>query len=337
MDRRALWCATLLLIALNAAAPGSASAANVLVLPDSFGEGTASLVAALESAGHYVVVADQLEYLWDGTNPSPAGFDVIVHLNGATYKFQLPQMGQEALVDFVRSGGGYVGGQWNGYEVYKGLLLYMDDLVLQLWDQEQLDSDNCKDCMMTWKVVSEQGGHPVLDGIPPTVTFFAGGHDAEDLVEFGVDPSLVLMTSRAGGPAVMVRELEVGKIVAFSSAANYRTELTLQDPNIERLYVNAVAWASGAPAGGPTIAMLADEVEALEDSGALTSWQAGALLRRLDAAQRQIDRGRPRVACSHLRIFIRNVEFLVRRGALTEEEGAGLVALANDIIASLGY
>jgi hypothetical protein len=33
--------------------------------------------------------------------------------------------------------------------------------------------------------------------------------------------------------------------VNFSIAPNYSTTSTLEDPNIQRLYINAVAWASG--------------------------------------------------------------------------------------------
>jgi hypothetical protein len=56
---------------------------------------------------------------------------------------------------------------------------------------------------------------------------------------------------------VLVRQLGTGRIVNFSFAPNYyfddmgaiQDPVTLQDPNIQQLYVNAVNWASGLGSG----------------------------------------------------------------------------------------
>jgi hypothetical protein len=143
----------------------------------------------------------------------------------------------------VRHGGGYIGGQFNGYEQEVGQQMDMPDLVLQLWPHP----DNCTDCAMTWTVVPGQEGHPVLGGVPASFTFPADAHDAGPLVEFVEDPSTVLMTSPHDGPAVVVREFEEGRVVSFSSGTNVVTRpdqiLTLEDFNIQTLYLNAVNWA----------------------------------------------------------------------------------------------
>ena len=64
------------------------------------------------------------------TNPSPDAFDVVIHLNGSTYSTQMPVTGQQALVDFVNDGGGYLGFEWSAYEVENNRMLAMQDLVL---------------------------------------------------------------------------------------------------------------------------------------------------------------------------------------------------------------
>jgi len=330
MDRRALATTTLVMAALMIAAPLAAAQIKVLLLPDSDGPGTDALVAALSAAGCEVTVGP-IEYMWNGTNPGTWGVDVVVHLNGMTQGIAPPMTAQQALVDFVRSGGGYVGSQWNGYEASTGFLVDMDDLVLQWWPHP----DNCRACEMTWTVVPGEEGHPVLDGIPSPFTFFADGHDAGPLVVFGDFPSQVLMISTNGGPAVTVREFEAGKIVAFSVAANYISESTLQDANIQQLYVNAVAWA--APLNStPTIEELIAAVIALRDSGAINKGQANGLLSKLESVSRQIDRGKFDTAANQLRAFVNQVEAWIRAGILTPEEGGPLVTKALAIIALLG-
>ena len=329
MGKRDLVFAILVMAALIASAPIANAGVNVLLLPDGPGAGVDSLVGALELAGHSVVVGP-IEYTWDGTNPSISEFDVVVHLNGKTWATAMPVAGQQALVEFVRFGGGYVGGQWNGFEVATGLLLDMDDLVLQLWPYP----DNCVECSMTWTVVPGMGDHPMLVGIPESFTFDAGAHDAGPLADFEEYPSTVLMTSPSGSPAVTIREFEFGRVVAFSSAASHYSELTLQDDNIQLLYVNAVSWAS-ASSSAPTIGWLANEVKKLEMSGAINRGQAKALMSKLDAASRQIERGNLKAAENQMLAFINLVEAWIRAGILTEEQGRPLIEIAYEIIDGL--
>lgn len=343
MDRRALVIATLMLAALISALPSTGAAVEVLLLPDSLGAGTRSLVKALKKAGHTVVVGP-IEYTWDGTNPPVNGFDVVVHLNGEDYAAALPIAGQKALVEFVRSGGGYVAGQWNGFEAHFGLLIDMEDLVLQLWSDLWPDPGNCSKCSMTWTIFSGQEEHPVLDGVPISFTFFADGHNAGPMVVFeGLFKSVVLMTSPGGGPAVTVREFEGGRVVAFSSAANYRgfdnvvSDLTFQDQNIQRLYINAVSWAASelTEPTESTMDALMEAVAELEKSGALKKGQANALMSKLNAAARQIDRGNFNASESQMWAFVNQVEAWIRSGVLTQEDGGSLLAIADDIIADL--
>jgi hypothetical protein len=329
MGRRALVVAFLVASALIASAPTAYAGVNVLLLPDGPGAGVDSLVAALETAGHTVRMGPT-EYTWDGTNPPTSGFDVVVHLNGKTWAVALPVAGQQALVDFVRFGGGYVGGQWNGFEAATGLLVDMDDLVLQLWPYP----DNCVGCSVTWTIVPGMEDHPVLEGILGYFTFFAGAHDAGPLAEFEEYPSTVLMTSPGGGPAVTVREFESGRVVAFSSAANYFSDLTLDEFFIQLLYVNAVSWAASAPTPS-TIDALAELVAALQESGALNKGQANALMSKLDAASKQIERGNLKVAENQMWVFVNQVEAWLRVGVLTLGEAQPLLDCARAIIDNL--
>lgn len=349
MYRRSLIAAALTVAVLVLAAPqtGAQDEAdiNVLLLPDSmgspadgYGPGTDALIDAFEAAG-FVVTVGPIEYEWNGTNPPLDGSDVVVHLNGVFFLETVPILGQHALVDFVRSGGGYVGGQWNGFEARWDLLTEMDDLVLQLWEGS---SDNCSGCTMTWNVVPSQKKHPVVEGIPTSFSFFAGGHESPPVVDFDEFPPVVLMTSLSGEPAVIVREFMGGKIVNFSSAANHLVtlappeRLTLEEPEIQQLYVNAVSWAASAStAPGSTLDDLRAAVEDLRESGAINNGRANALLSKIDSAEREIDRGDLDAAENKLWVFVNQVDAWIRSGVLTLEEGELLLAIAHEIIANL--
>jgi hypothetical protein len=229
--------------------------ASVLILADTDVVSTTALATSLADAGLQVTLRPAPEWTWDGTNPSLSGFDVVVHLNGATFDVPLPAAGQTALTNFVQNGGGFVGGRWDGYEVQPGLA----DLVLSSAAQTA-DPDgperNCAACQVTYETLPAGQDHPVLAGLPASFTFLADAHDAGPQFDFASDPSTVLMQVQQGGPGLLVRQFGAGRVVHFSFAANYQFDdfgvhdpVTLQDPNVQLLYANAVNWAAGSGSG----------------------------------------------------------------------------------------
>ena len=218
----------------------SACQRHVLLLSDIDNVGTTALADALIAAGHDVTVRPAPEYTWDGTNPPLTGFDAVVHLNGATPFVPLPVSGQQTLEAFVFGGGIFVGSQWNGFERHEGQQVDMNDLVLQSWAD---GGDNCT-CPDMWNVTPGQEQHPVLTGIPASFTFYADGLDSSIPYVFNVNPSVELMRSASGKPTVLVRDFGAGHVVSFASAANFEGDQTLQDANIQRLYINGVGWGA---------------------------------------------------------------------------------------------
>ena len=99
-----------------------ATAVNVLIIWDdaSTNANTVSLKNALAAAGHTVTLSSVSETAWDGTNPSLAGFKVVIHLDGTTYSTNMPTAGQTALLSFVQNGGGYIGSEWLACENARG-------------------------------------------------------------------------------------------------------------------------------------------------------------------------------------------------------------------------
>ncbi len=244
------------LVSFSVAQAVAGEGPSVLILADTNVVSTTALANSLADAGLQVTVRTDPEYTWDGTNPSLNGFDIVVHLNGSSYEFSLPDAGQTALADFVANGGGFVGAKWNGYEYQPQLA----NLVLQGFGGDPAGPEQtCGHCQITYEAVPAAAGHPVLAGLPASFSFTADGHDAGPQVDFASNPSTVLMRVPSGGPAVLVRELGAGRIVNFSFAPNYywddlgniQEPVMLQDPTIQQLYVNAVQWA-GASASGTT-------------------------------------------------------------------------------------
>lgn len=220
---------------------------KVLILSDVDGPATTALANSIVSAGFHVGLLQAPEYNWFATNPALDGYDVVIHLNGFTYNLPLAANAQSALQTFVNNGGGFVGSQWNGYEEVAGQQTGMPELVLLGVGDWQ--SDACGPCDVTYTTVAGQESHPVLAGIPAAFTFYADGHDASPKPTSG-SATIVLMRSPSGGPAVLVRQVGSGKVVNFSFAPNYADVMadrrTLQDANVQQLYVNAVRWISGS-------------------------------------------------------------------------------------------
>jgi hypothetical protein len=243
-------------ISSSAGSPGAlmVEGPSVLVLADTDVVSTNALTTSLANSGAQVTVRPGPEYTWDGSNPSLDGFDVVVHLNGSSYEAGLPVEAQNALVSFVSNGGGYVGAKWNGQEYQPN----MDDLTLQGFGGDPAGPErSCGHCQITYEAEAVGAGHPMLAGLPASFTFTADGHDAGPQIAFASNPSTVLMRVPSGGAAVLVREIGAGRIVNFSIAPNYyfddqgsiQDPVTLQDPNIQLLYLNAVNWASGLGSG----------------------------------------------------------------------------------------
>lgn len=230
------------------------NAISVLLVWDVLNTNTASLQNALEAAGIVVELSATSETAYNGTNPSLEGFDAVIHLNGTTYDTQMPVEGQNALVQFVQDGGGYLSSEWNAYEISEGRMTAMRDLVLFDRVGQTLDGLN------TWVIVPEQAGHPVVANISPTFTFRASVNLGLTHV-FAEEPSTVLMRAPAGHDAVAVREFGNGHIVGFQHAGNYDLGngpySTLSDPNVQQLYIDGVFWAAGGsvPNLPPSIAI----------------------------------------------------------------------------------
>jgi len=213
----------------------SAFGQNVLVLWDDAAE-VVPLSDGLTTAGFTVTLSDTAEFQYDGTNPAPDAFDVVIHLDGTSYTQTIPAAGQSALVEYVRNGGGLVNTEWHAYQVGGGD--YTADFVnLVLLERTSGGTAN-----RTYTAIDSMKSHPVVASIPEDGVLIPNvGHNVGGLRAFSVDPSVALAEDEDGNVAVAVREYQMGRVVSFSHAGTYSSGE--YSSGMMDLFVDAVDWS----------------------------------------------------------------------------------------------
>jgi len=95
-----------------------AIAGSVLILDDDYGD---EVSQHLQSAGH--TVTSVAYYKWDGTNPAPNDFDLVLLLNGYEYGADFDEDADspayDILIDYVESGGTFMFTEWTAYDMFR--------------------------------------------------------------------------------------------------------------------------------------------------------------------------------------------------------------------------
>ena len=216
----------------------AATNTNVLLIYDTDNASTQSLVTYL-STTHTVTLAARAG--WDGTNPSPAAFGAVIMLDGSTYLTDIPTPTQLALVAFVNAGGKYVHGELDStaHDIYNHLQS-MTDIILSTY------SNGANAPGVSYTIEPGQASHPLFSGLTsPITTLSTTISVVVSARQFSTSPSTTLATGSYNGttfPTVIARQLGAGKVVYLNNLANNYTALSLSDPHIQRLYLNALAW-----------------------------------------------------------------------------------------------
>lgn len=216
----------------------------------SLNDQTKGLVAALEAAGIDVTLSDTTQFDYNGTNPAPDAFDVIVHLNGnivvgeSDEAFSGPTASK--VENFIKAGGGYVGSENNGVKVDAGKPLGQFTPIEYIGSQPT-PNDGLLD-------ISFPAPHPIFTGLTSPFSI-DGTFVASQLRDYSPSPQLAteLATDAEGNTAVAIREFGAknGRIVGFHHRGNFKgpgvRSNTLSDANVQTLYINAVRWADQTP------------------------------------------------------------------------------------------
>ena len=227
-----------------------ANAQRVLFLKDetSISSGVLALHDHLEHNGMTVDISDFIEYNFTGSSfnvnggasKTLADYDVIVHMNGSSYGTPMNTNGQTAIINFVRNGGGYIGGEWLSYE--KESHTIMNDVILLTRES------GVSEKIQYNKVVGLS--HPITDNLPRNFTTSSSyGRSPGSVTSSFSQDVTVLMTSPFGQvakPSVVIRELQKGRVVFYDhTVGNYGGTPYLNDTNMLELYLSSIRWASG--------------------------------------------------------------------------------------------
>ena len=199
--------------------------ANVLLLGD--GDAEDQVQAALEAAGHTVTVVDYY-YDWDGINPNPRDFNVVVLLDGYDYRYDLQATAGNELATFVASGGGLVVTEWTAYDVCN------DDKTGPIVDLMPVEAPDCDyDSSVDWSVITT---HSMTSGVPATWS-----DDAGLSIVAPKGGSIVLVRDDDQTPMLTYRNGPGGIVVHLNHTMTYDTSTI--EPNALQLLVDAVAYS----------------------------------------------------------------------------------------------
>ncbi len=220
------------------ATPFPAFAQDVLLLSD--GADGAEVEAVLTDAGYVVDMPLTLEQDYDG-DPDPSDYCAVVQLNGDSFGDGMPALGQQALQDYVDAGGGFIGMEWNAFEVTQLTMLDMPELILT-------NRTSGHEGLREYQVTVAGEAHPVMVGLPDTFEFEAGFNDGD--CDVAADIEVLATEDAVGGAgindAVCVREWGAGRIVNFNHAGNYGAYTPWDDVNVQLLLTNSVDWVCTA-------------------------------------------------------------------------------------------
>lgn len=236
----------LMVAALGLLAPAAARAQKVLVIADDDPAGTSTLSMALTGAGMTVTTTGVPSWMYDGTNPAPTGYDVIVLLAGTANARanDMPAGGQNAIVGFVNGGGGLVETEWAAYQVSNLRWQILKPLVL-------LTRNGGTIGLIDYKVDPNFVNHPLWAKLPASFTVSM----ASNVGSYIQGPGVVrVATSTAAGDVVVFRDLlNNGRIVDVSTAGNYTNGLW-SNATMQQLMINSATWASKSRVNRPPVA-----------------------------------------------------------------------------------
>ncbi|MBN1601842.1 MAG: choice-of-anchor D domain-containing protein [Chitinispirillaceae bacterium] len=200
---------------------------NVLIIGD--GGTEVRLDSLFKSAGYTTTIVSD-DGVYNGTNPVPDAFGVIVLTDGTNYGSDMPLAGQNAIVNFVQNGGGLITTEWIGFEIENGRYTALQSIVP--FTRTSGSSGN-----ETYTVISQ---HPITEGVDATFSITTG-------TSVGIaNAGEIIVNGSVSGAAVVAASFGKGKVVSFASAGKYSSYDAFINENLKKLIVNALNWTCGS-------------------------------------------------------------------------------------------
>lgn len=208
---------------------------SVLILYDLVTPDTMALVNYLNDNRIRTQLVPRSTY--NGTNPPPSRYTTVIMLDGTTYTQDLDNGAQVALKTFVAAGGKFITSEWDAYQVDRGRLASMKDLVL-------LTRYSAITAARTYVINPAYASHPLFHGFSGTIPMPLTSYNQGPTTVFGIQPATNIAWHQGATDetAIAIRTYGTGKIVHFSFAGGNYFAGVLSNANVLRLMYNAVMW-----------------------------------------------------------------------------------------------
>lgn len=219
---------------------------HVLIVVDEAPDGAAPLALALAAAGWEVTTSSATSSDLRALPARSGGgaFGALVLLGGAMRvpPVDMPAEGQRAIADHVARGRGLVLTEWAAFHV-KAEPQPRWQTLAPLMLLERSESIGGR---LTFEVDPAFASHPIWAGLPPSFTFTSTS--SVGAVIAGPDVKRLAQSPEARD-VVAIRELPPsGRVVHIAHAGNHVAG-GWSNVNVQRLMVNAVAWAAHCEGG----------------------------------------------------------------------------------------
>ncbi|MCB1047760.1 MAG: choice-of-anchor D domain-containing protein, partial [Calditrichaeota bacterium] len=183
----------------------------------------------LEAGYSSVIVSD--DGIYNGTNPSPVEFDLVIYPDGINYGSNMPTSGQTALRDYVLSGGGLITTEWVSYEIESGRLTTLATVLPMRRSGGGTGQTYCQ---------VDLPAHPLVSGVPSSF-YVTSGYSSTYLLS-----GESVISSPDMGVAVAADESNGGRVVQFGVAGNYSGYSPFgPGTELRMVLANAIDWVAG--------------------------------------------------------------------------------------------
>jgi hypothetical protein len=210
----------------------TAQAEDVLVLSSGDPDLDDSVVEALTVAGHSVAVGPQY-FDFDGTFGLAGVGTVHLQPNANWNAGDMPEAGQQQLIDFVQAGGGVVTCEWAEWKAY--LQGSFQDLKALLPAETSTFTSTAE------TTYTKATADATLNaGLPDAFTFPETSYSGTESLLVARQSATVYYTSSTALDGVVGWGVGDGRVLSISSVAGISS---VEDPSFGHLLANAMTWA----------------------------------------------------------------------------------------------
>jgi probable HAF family extracellular repeat protein len=195
--------------------------------------------------------------------------------------------------------------------------------------------ENDKRTLFLWS--EETGMVPIGDNL--VTSNFAAINNLSQITFTGRTPEEISLHAYLWTEQDGCQQLDdlMGADQAYAYAINNRGQVAGHTHHIEPFEYHATLWKfQTILPPDEHIDTIIDEVEILIDSGTLNKGQGNALISKLEAAKKQLDKDNVTTTCNLIRAFVNQVQAFIKSGKITLAEGETLLDNANSLIDELG-